>query len=54
MKIGVKVSPNKRKTAFLYYDACLEYGFHYSTEDEIQKLICLICQIVMSNNSKKT
>jgi hypothetical protein len=44
----------KRKTVFRYYDAFLEYGFHYVTnEDGIQKDVCLICQKVMSNNSMK-
>jgi hypothetical protein len=44
----------KRKTAFRYYDAFLEYGFHYVTDgDGIQKPICLICEKVMSNNSMK-
>jgi hypothetical protein len=35
----------KRKIAFQYYYAFLEYGFHYVTdEDGTQKPVCLICQ----------
>jgi hypothetical protein len=45
---------NRRKTIFQYYDAFLDYAFHYVTdEDGIQKPVCLICQKVMSNNSMK-
>jgi hypothetical protein len=51
----VEVSPKReRELSDTYYDAFLEYGFHYVTdEDGIQKTVCLICQKVMSNKSMK-